>query len=122
LVRVHLRNTLCDLPGILHEECGWPLRDILRRISEEGKGVVVILQQQESAEQLIHKIQNYCRLEQGEDLPAHPNSEDLRTFGLGAQILADLGVRKMRVLSAPKKLHAISGFNLEVVDYVHEEK
>ena len=45
---------------------------------------------------------------------------DLRTLGLGAQILADLGVRKMRVLSAPKRLHAISGFGLEVVEYVDE--
>ena len=45
-------------------------------------------------------------------------SKDLRTIGLGAQILADVGVRKMRVLSAPKKIHAISGFGLEVVEYV----
>ena len=42
----------------------------------------------------------------------------LRTYGIGAQILSDLGVRKMRVLSAPKRMHAISGFGLEVVDYV----
>jgi 3,4-dihydroxy 2-butanone 4-phosphate synthase/GTP cyclohydrolase II len=45
----------------------------------------------------------------------------LRTFGVGAQILSDLGVRKMRVLSAPKRMQAISGFGLEVVDYVTPE-
>jgi 3,4-dihydroxy 2-butanone 4-phosphate synthase / GTP cyclohydrolase II len=42
----------------------------------------------------------------------------LRTYGIGAQILSDLGVRRMRVLSAPKKMHGISGFGLEVVEYV----
>jgi len=45
--------------------------------------------------------------------------QSLRTYGVGAQILADLGVRKMLVLSAPKKMYALSGFDLEVVEYVH---
>jgi 3,4-dihydroxy 2-butanone 4-phosphate synthase/GTP cyclohydrolase II len=51
-----------------------------------------------------------------EDHPADPKV--LRTYGIGAQILFDLGVRRMRVLSAPKRLHGISGFGLEVVEYV----
>ena len=46
------------------------------------------------------------------------SNEDLRTYGVGAQILLELGVRRMRVLSAPKRLHGISGFRLEVVEYV----
>ena len=44
----------------------------------------------------------------------------LKTFGIGAQILSDVGVKKMRVMSAPKKFHALSGFDLEVVEYIHE--
>lgn len=51
-------------------------------------------------------------------IQGNAQTSDLRTLGLGAQILSDLGVKKMRVLSSPKKLHAISGFGLEVVEYV----
>lgn len=120
LVRVHLSNYLCDLTASLREDCGWPLRDVMRRINEAGSGVVVILQQRQAAPHIIDHIRNYCRQDAGEDLPAPPPTSDLRTFGLGAQILTDLGVRKMRVMSAPKKMHAISGFGLEVVEYVSE--
>ncbi len=119
LVRVHIRNTLCDLTASLREECGWPLRDTLRRVAQEEKGVVIILQQEEDAHAMINRIRYCCRQDQGEDLPSQPPKHELRTHGLGAQILSDLGVRKMRVLSAPKKMHAISGFGLEVVDYVN---
>ncbi len=118
LVRVHISNMLCDLTGSLREECGWPLQSALKRIAQEGSGIVVILQQAQNSDQLIRMIQNHAKRDQGEELPAMPPSTDLRTYGLGAQILLDLGVRKMRILSAPKKLHAISGFGLEVVDYV----
>jgi len=122
LVRVHIRNTLCDLTASTREECGWPLRDALRLVAKEGNGVIVILQQPEETKTLVNRIRHCCRQAKGENLPAHPPMYDLRTHGLGAQILADLGVHKMRVLSAPKKMHAISGFGLEVVDYVNNEK
>lgn len=118
LVRVHISNILCDLTGSLREECGWPLQNALKRIAQEGSGIVVILQQTQTSKQLIRSIQNHAKRDEGLELPAAPASTDLRTYGLGAQILLDLGVRKMRILSAPKKLHAISGFGLEVVDYV----
>jgi 3,4-dihydroxy 2-butanone 4-phosphate synthase / GTP cyclohydrolase II len=122
LVRVHIRNTLCDLTASRREECGWPLRDALKRVAEEECGVVVILQPQEEQHALINRIRYCCRQDDGEDLPAQPSTHDLRTHGLGAQILSDLGIRKMRVLSAPKKMHALSGFELEVVDYIYNEK
>ncbi len=118
LVRVHISNMLCDLTSSIREECGWPLNDVIRRIAQEENGIVVILNQNQDAQHIIKMIQNNARRDEGKK-PAHPTSiHDLRTHGLGAQILADLGVRKMRVLSAPKKLHAISGFKLEIVDYV----
>jgi len=121
LVRVHINNPLCDLTASLRDGCGWPLRDVLKRISQDEHGIVVILQQQEDAKAIINHIHHYQRQDQGGDLPAQHDSKDLRTYGLGAQILSDLGVRKMRVLSAPKKMHAISGFGLEVVGYVYQE-
>ncbi len=122
LVRVHIHNALCDLTASVREECGWPLRDALRRIAEEKNGVIVILHQQDEAKILVNRIYYCCHQDEGDDLPAQPPTYDLRTYGLGAQILSDLGVRKMRVLSAPKKMHALSGFGLEVVDYVDDRK
>lgn len=118
LVRVHIHNTLCDLTASLREECGWPLRNALKRVAEEPCGIVVILRPQEDMQTLIYRLHQCCRQDQGEVLPSAPRTHDLRTHGLGAQILSDLGVHKMRVLSAPKKMHAISGFGLEVVDYL----
>lgn len=118
LVRVHISNAVCDLTNSMREECGWPLHGALKRIAAEGSGIVVILQQPQTNEQLIHTIKNYAKRDQSGEQPTPPAQTDLRTYGLGAQILLDLGVRKMRILSAPKKLHAISGFGLEVVDYV----
>jgi 3,4-dihydroxy 2-butanone 4-phosphate synthase/GTP cyclohydrolase II len=120
LVRVHIRNTLCDLTFSQREDCGWPLREAMARVAAEpGGGVIIVLSQPETPEQLISRIRYYQRHDAGEDLPAHPGGSDLRTYGLGAQMLSDLGVRKMRVLSAPKKMHALSGFGLEVVEYVN---
>ena len=121
LVRVHIRNTLCDLTASTRGECGWPLRDALKRIAAEEYGIVVVLHQAEDTQALVSRIRYCCRQDEGEDLPAHPPMHDLRVHGLGAQILSDLGVRQMRVLSAPKKMHALSGFGLEVVEYVNNE-
>ena len=124
LVRVHLADALCDIPGGTLNGCGWPLRDAMRRIGEEGHGVVVILRKPDDANALVRRIRDAGLAAQGK---AHDGassqqdgSEDLRTYGIGAQILADLGVRRMRVLSAPKKMHGLSGFDMEVVEYVSE--
>jgi 3,4-dihydroxy 2-butanone 4-phosphate synthase/GTP cyclohydrolase II len=118
LVRVHIQNPVCDLTGSLREECGWPIRDVLKRVSQEQAGVVVILCNQFTSLELINQLAAYGDQNNGPIVTRKQNSKDLRTIGLGAQILSDLGVRKMRVLSAPKKIHAISGFGLEVVEYV----
>jgi 3,4-dihydroxy 2-butanone 4-phosphate synthase/GTP cyclohydrolase II len=116
LVRVQVPNLLNDLVGIQWESLGWPLRDAMRRISEEG-GVAVILRQPESPAQLMDRLRRHAAGE-GDPEDGSPAASVLRTYGVGAQILADLGVRRMRVLSAPKKMHGISGFGLEVVEYV----
>lgn len=119
LVRVHLQNTLCDLFGN-ERDCGWPLSDALKRINDEGRGVAIILRQHEEAESLLRRIKDYEMQDKGVPVPEAEKSDDLRTYGIGAQILIDLGVSHMRVLSAPKKMHALSGFGLEVVEYVHD--
>ena len=120
LIRVHVRDSLYDLTGSRRRDAGWPVGDALRRVAEEGRGIVVVLRPPEPTNEVIARIDSYRREDEGEALPQHDPGTDLRTLGLGAQILADLGVRKMRVLSAPKRLHAISGFGLEVIEYVDQ--
>jgi len=119
LVRVHLENPISDLTGSLAKDRGWPVDDVLKRLSEEESGVLVILCQQYESIELINQIESYKPNKQKAKVDKdNESSRDLRTIGLGAQILSDLGVKKMRVLSAPKRIHALSGFGLEVVEYV----
>ncbi len=118
LVRVHLENPIYDLTGAISSH--WPIRNILKRIAEEGQGVVVILRNQFEPAALINQIESMGT--RGKDEPQRPDKDgkDIRTLGIGAQILSDLGVVKMKVMSSPKRLHALSGFGLEVVEYISE--
>ena len=118
LVRVHLQNTLCDLFANQRGDCGWPLRSVMERIEKEGKGVIVILRQPEDSDALIRHLKSYELQDRRRESAEHDSTDDLRTYGIGAQILIDLGVKHMRVMSAPKKMHALSGFELDVVEYV----
>lgn len=119
LVRVHVENELCDLLALQEAGCGWPLRDALRRIQAEGKGVVVILRGEGPQPDLLQQLKAFeSRPMVQENTRSSP--AELKTYGIGAQILADLGVQKMRVMSAPRRLHGIGGFGLEVVGYVYK--
>ncbi|MDX1251976.1 MAG: 3,4-dihydroxy-2-butanone-4-phosphate synthase [Gammaproteobacteria bacterium] len=118
LVRVHLQDTLCDVFDARRDDRGRPLRDALRRIAEEGAGVVVLLRKPEKAADLVWRIRDYQFKDKGIHLPKPAAGIDLRTYGVGAQILADVGVGKMRILGAPKKVHGLAGFGLEVLEYV----
>jgi 3,4-dihydroxy 2-butanone 4-phosphate synthase/GTP cyclohydrolase II len=116
LVRVHLKDTLRDVIGIRAAELGWPLRDAMRRIASEENGAIVILRGTESPRDLVDAAQSL-----GTDRPrATPSAPVLRTYGIGAQILQDMGVSRMRVLSAPKQMLGLSAFGLEVTEYVDE--
>jgi 3,4-dihydroxy 2-butanone 4-phosphate synthase/GTP cyclohydrolase II len=117
LVRVHLKNTLGDVVGIHEPALGWPLRSAMERIAKEGHGVIVILRPDETPRDLMEAVQAISRPEIA-STPRHVGIEVLRTYGIGAQILRDLGVTRMRVLSAPKQMLGLSGFDLEVVEYV----
>ena len=120
LVRVHLQNALCDLFGTQHPSCGWPLDNVMRQITEAGEGVIVVLRNRDQAEDVLAKLAAISEPGDQAAAPAqaHSTRNELRTYGLGAQILADVGVQKMRVMSAPKAMHGISGFDLEVVEYL----
>ena len=120
LVRVHIQDTLSDVIGVLDSRLGWPLRDAMKLIAEEGRGVIVILRQEESPQEFMSVARG---LEQPENdiVTRRDGATEIRTFGTGAQILRALGVKRMRVLSAPKQMHALSGFGLEVVEYVSSD-
>ncbi len=120
MVRVHLENELCDLLALKEPGCGWPLRDAMQRITEEGTGVIVVLRSPTNNGQDVLK-----QLKAFESQPAVPDNKpsspsELKTYGIGAQILADVGVQRMRVMSAPKRFLGIAGFGLEVVDYIQD--
>jgi 3,4-dihydroxy 2-butanone 4-phosphate synthase/GTP cyclohydrolase II len=126
LVRVHVQTNLLDVLGVAHRGGSWTLQDAMARVAQEGRGIVVLLQQSEPPAELFRQIEHFHRQEQGiELLPKRPQ-QALRTYGLGSQILADLGVGRMRVLSHPVKAPGLSGFGLEIVDYIappgHENK
>jgi 3,4-dihydroxy 2-butanone 4-phosphate synthase/GTP cyclohydrolase II len=120
LVRVHVQDTLGDVVGVQSDRLGWPLRAALRRIAGCGHGVVIILHHGESPRQLVAAVRGLSE-PAAETAGTQPGATVLRTYGTGAQILRDLGVTRMRVLSAPKQMHAISGFGLEIVEYVHSD-
>jgi len=124
LVRVHMQNSLCDLLGSTGPECGWPLHVAMEQIERAGEGVIVILRNHDSARDIVQRIQDHQwpgSEEHKKQQPAAGAARELRTYGIGAQILGDLGITKMRVMSAPTHLHALAGFHLEVAEFVERE-
>lgn len=121
LVRVHIEDPLCDLLHALDStsgECGMPFDVTLRAIAGAREGVALILRQEISERELARRMQEMALRHHGQLPPKPLSSPDLRTYGLGAQILRQLGVGKMHVLGSPRRMHGLSGFGLEVVDYV----
>lgn len=123
LVRVHSECLTGDVFGSLRCDCGEQLRAALGQISAEGKGVLLYMRQEGRDIGLVNKIKAYALQEQGYDtveanllLGFQP---DPRDYGIGAQILADIGVKKMKLLTNnPKKRVGISSYGLEVVELV----
>jgi 3,4-dihydroxy 2-butanone 4-phosphate synthase/GTP cyclohydrolase II len=149
LVRVHVADTLRDLLGVRGASRAWTLRAAMERIACSGSGVIVILRDHESPRDLVEAVRalaagtatagvpsggassagapvagaaNPQGTFSASSLPdAPPAGGVLRTYGVGAQILKDLGIRRMRVLSAPRQLQGISAFDLEIESYVGED-
>lgn len=113
LVRVHVHNTLRDAAGV-QADLGWPFDAALSQIYASGAGVAVLLCYEESPRSMMAAMSslNGPPRTDGEEVT------DLRTIGVGAQILRDLGMTRMRVLGAPRNIHALSGFGLEIVKFV----
>jgi 3,4-dihydroxy 2-butanone 4-phosphate synthase/GTP cyclohydrolase II len=111
LVRVHEPVSLIDLLDTGATSHSWNLHDAMKKIAEEGRGVIVLLHRQETAAELLERAR-----------PQHerggPAKIVLRNYGIGAQILRDLGVKKMRVLAQPLRMPSMAGFDLEVTGYL----
>ncbi len=123
LVRVHSECLTGDVFHSLRCDCGEQLEHALRRIEAEGRGVLLYLSQEGRGIGLLNKLKAYELQEQGLDtVEANLRlgfAADVREYGIGSQILADLGLSTLRVLTNnPKKISGISGFGLEVVEQV----
>lgn len=123
LVRVHVPDMIRDLLlGQDFDRLGWPVYHALEKIDEEGSGVLVVLNLSEE-----NGLTNQIKWLMGDEpvLPSFSAAQDSRgaylSIGTGAQILRDLGVGKMRLLSSKAKFNAISGFDLEITEYIPYE-
>ena len=117
LVRVHARNLLDDVLSSKRNSCSISVREAMKKIAEEGRGVLVIVRQHEDNKSLVELIHQYQMEDNGIVIKSETNT-DWRTTGTGSRILADLGVRKLKVLGTQKKYMGLSGFDLELVEYV----
>jgi len=123
LVRVHSECLTGDVFGSLRCDCGDQLRRAMEKVDKEGSGVVLYLRQEGRGIGLVNKIKAYALQEQGLDT-VEANEElgfksDMRNYGIGAQILVDLGVRKMRLMTNnPKKMVGLEGYGLSIVEQV----
>jgi 3,4-dihydroxy 2-butanone 4-phosphate synthase/GTP cyclohydrolase II len=126
LVRVHSSCATGDILGSLRCDCGDQLHAAMKQVEKEGKGVVLYIQQEGRGIGLINKLKAYKLQEQGLDtVEANLHlgfNMDNRDYGVGAQILYDLGVRKMKLMTNnPKKRVGLIGYGLEIVENVPVE-
>lgn len=119
-IRVHMADTMCDLFGSHRAECNWSLRAAMKQVAEIGKGAIVVLRKHEDGTELLEKIQSFQMKDLGVHQPEIQTEDDAKTFGLGAQIISDLGLTKLKVIGSAWKMAALSGFGLEVVEYIEK--
>ena len=118
LVRVQARNLVDDLFSSQRSDCSIAIKDAMKKIAAEGRGVLVVIRQEEDNKSLVELIHQYQMEDNG--VLASPGKErqsDWRTTGTGARVLADLGVRQLKVMGTEKRYFGLSGYNLEVVEH-----
>ncbi len=123
LVRVHSECLTSDVFGSVRCDCGPQVRQAMHIIEKEGKGVVLYMRQEGRGIGLVNKIKAYALQDNGFDTveanEALGFKPDLRDYGIGAQILIDLGVRKMKLLTNnPRKVKGLEGFGLQIVERI----
>ena len=110
LVRVHEPLSVFDLLDASSKSHSWNVLDAMQAIQQAECGVIVLLRRNEDGQQVVERIQHA-------DEPVR-SRQDLRDYGIGSQILLDLGVRKMKLLAVPRKMPSMTGFGLEVTGYL----
>jgi 3,4-dihydroxy 2-butanone 4-phosphate synthase/GTP cyclohydrolase II len=116
LVRVHEPLSVLDLLDRESRIHSWSVQHSMECVARAGKGVIVLMHRPESTDDLLE------RLQQPDDAPRQPLKVALRDYGIGAQILKDLNVGKMRLLAVPRKMPSMTGFDLEVTGYLLPEE
>jgi 3,4-dihydroxy 2-butanone 4-phosphate synthase/GTP cyclohydrolase II len=111
LVRVHEPFVSLDMFDFDTQRHAYSVQDAMRMVAHHKEGVIVLLRRHEPAAEILERIH-------GRSAARAPRKWDPRLHGIGAQILRDLGVGKMRVLARPKRIPSMAGFGLEVVEYV----
>ena len=112
LVRVHEPLSVMDLLDVQSATHSWSIPDAMAAIADAGRGVIVLLHRPETADELRQRAIASTAV-------VHPKM-DLRNYGIGAQILRDLNVGRMRLLSRPRKMPSMAGFDLEVVGHIEQ--
>lgn len=116
-VRVHEPLSVLDALEVERPMHSWSLDASLRYLQETGQGVAVLLNAGESAEQLLQQFQGKARSAQAPER----GRMDLRTYGIGAQILREVGIHKMRLLGKPRRMPSMAGYGLEITGYITKQ-
>jgi 3,4-dihydroxy 2-butanone 4-phosphate synthase/GTP cyclohydrolase II len=117
VARVHEPLSVLDALETGRAMHSWSLDSSLKRIAKEGKGVAVLLNCGESAAQLLAQFEGTAKASQAPER----GRMDLRTYGIGAQILRDCGVHKMQLMGNPRRMPSMAGYGLEITGYLSKE-